>query len=134
MGNYKEEELHIHYEHPTPLVYFPRVERQIELSHLGSLAVTEHYELKNEAAGLDGEFNRLSYQALTSARQAGHIFRKLSTQLPRRAFNLYYRDVIGNVSTSLATREVPTLALLFIEQLRILRSPSTFPRLRWLAN
>jgi hypothetical protein len=110
-GGYKEEELRIHYEHPTPLITFPKVERQILLSHLGSIAVDEHYELKNDAAGLDGEFNRLKYNMLSNNKQAGHIFRRLNTQLPRRAFGLYYGDVIGNVSTSLATREVLEFAL-----------------------
>ena len=105
-GAYKDEELRIHYELPIPLIHFPVVERQIELSHLGSIAITEHYELKNDAAALDGEFNRVKYTSLTNYQQGGHIFRKLFAQLPRKAYNLYYRDVIGNVSTSVATREV----------------------------
>lgn len=104
-GEYKEEELRIHYELSQPLIYFPIVKRQIELSHFGSIGVTEHFELKNDAAELDGEFDRIKLNSLTSYRQQNHIFRKLHTQLPRRAFNLYYRDVIGNVTTSLATRE-----------------------------
>ncbi len=104
-GAYKEEELRIHYELPVPLITFPSVEKHIELSHLGSISIREQYELKNDAAGLEGEFNRIKYSSLSNYQQAGHIFRKLYTQLPRKAFNLYYRDVIGNVSTSVATRQ-----------------------------
>jgi oligosaccharyltransferase complex subunit alpha (ribophorin I) len=106
LGGYKEEELRFHYEHPTPLIYFPKVERQIVLSHLGSISVDEHIELKNYAAGLEGEFSRLKYNTITSYHQGGHIFRKMNCQLPRKAFGLYYTDVIGNVSTSYASREV----------------------------
>lgn len=104
-GEYKEEELRVHYELPQPLIYFPLVTRQIELSLFGSIAITEHFDLKNNAAELEGEFDRVKYSSLTNYRQQGHIFRKLHTQLPRRAFDLYYRDIIGNVTTSLATRE-----------------------------
>ncbi len=104
-GAFAEEELRIHFELAVPLIRFPYVERQIELSHLGTISIVEKYELKNDAAALEGEFNRIKYNSLTGYKQAGHIFRKLYTQLPRKAFNLYYRDVIGNVSTSTATRE-----------------------------
>ena len=100
------EELRIHYELAKPLIYFPKVERQIELSHLGGISVNENIELKNDAAALDGEFNRIKINALSTYHQGGHIFRELHAQLPRRAYGVYYTDVIGNVSTSVATREV----------------------------
>jgi oligosaccharyltransferase complex subunit alpha (ribophorin I) len=106
LDSYKQQELRIHYEHAKPLIYFPKVERQILLSHLGHIAIDEHIELKNDAAALEGEFSRVKYNSLTNYRQAGHIFRSLTTQLPRKTFGLYYGDVIGNVSTSVATREV----------------------------
>jgi oligosaccharyltransferase complex subunit alpha (ribophorin I) len=102
----EHEELRIHYELAKPLIYFPKVERQIELSHLGCIQVDENYELKNNAAELAGEFNRIKVNALQSFNQGGHIFRQLIAQLPRKAYNVYYTDVIGNVSTSVATREV----------------------------
>ena len=104
-GAYMEEPLRIHYELSVPLIHFPSVIRDIELSHLGSISIKEQYELKNDAAGLEGEFNRIKYTSLTNYQQAGHILRKLYTQLPRRAHELYYRDVIGNVSTSVASRQ-----------------------------
>jgi len=102
---YKEEELRVHFELPVPLIYFPSVEKHFELSHLGSTSIMEQYTLKNDAAQLKGEFNRLRYTALTNQNQGNHIFRRLHAQLPRKAHELYYRDVIGNVSTSGATRE-----------------------------
>lgn len=105
-GEYKEEELRIHYELSVPLIYFPTVEKFIELSHLGSIGITEQYALKNDAAKLKGEFNRIKYQSLTSYQHGNHIFRKLFTQLPRKTHELYYKDIIGNVSTSRATREL----------------------------
>lgn len=104
-GPYKEEELRIHYEFDAPLIYFPTVEKYFELSHLGSISIVEQYALKNDAAKLKGEFNRLRYTALTAQNHANHILRSLRTQLQRKAHELYYRDVIGNVSTSVATRE-----------------------------
>ena len=67
---------------------------------------SEQYALKNDAAKLKGEFNRIKYQSLTSYQHGNHIFRKLFTQLPRKTHELYYKDIIGNVSTSRATREL----------------------------
>jgi oligosaccharyltransferase complex subunit alpha (ribophorin I) len=104
-GVYKEEELRVHFELSQPLIHFPVVNRQIELSHLGSIGVKEHFELKNNAAELEGEFDRVKYNQMSGYKQQGHIFRRLHTQLPRKAYNLYYRDIIGNVTTSVATRE-----------------------------
>ncbi len=103
------EELRIHYELPKPLIYFQKVERQIELSHLGSISVNENVELKNEGAELEGEFNRIKILAMLQYKQSGHIFTKLRTQLPRKAFGVYYTDAVGNVSTSRATREARQL-------------------------
>jgi oligosaccharyltransferase complex subunit alpha (ribophorin I) len=104
-GPYKEEELRVHFELSVPLIYFPTVEKHFELSHLGSIAIVEQYALKNDAAKLKGEFNRLRYTGLTNQNQGNYIFRRLHAQLPRKAHELYYRDAVGNVSTSGATRE-----------------------------
>eukprot|EP00826_Nyctotherus_ovalis_P014393 TRINITY_DN14008_c0_g1_i2.p1 TRINITY_DN14008_c0_g1~~TRINITY_DN14008_c0_g1_i2.p1 ORF type:complete len:224 (+),score=64.52 TRINITY_DN14008_c0_g1_i2:22-672(+) len=104
-GSYGSEELRVHYELAVPLIYFPTVEKQYELSHLGNIAIVEQYALKNDAARLKGEFNRVRYSALTSQDHSNHIFRRLHAQLPRKAHGLYYRDLVGNVSTSTATRE-----------------------------
>lgn len=102
----EQTELRIHYELPKPLIHFPKVEKKIVLSHLGNIEVLEHFELINEAAGLEGEFSRINYNHLTQQNRAAHILRKIPTQLPRKAFGLYYRDIIGNISTSSASREV----------------------------
>jgi oligosaccharyltransferase complex subunit alpha (ribophorin I) len=52
------EEVKIHCQLNKPLLIFSEVEREIEISHWGNIAIREHYKLKNEGASLKDEFDR----------------------------------------------------------------------------
>jgi oligosaccharyltransferase complex subunit alpha (ribophorin I) len=88
----------IHYANNKPFAKLSYAHREIEVSHWGNVAVEETYEVKHSGAELKGGFSRFDYQM--SRAQESPSFTKLVALLPLEAHNIYYRDQIGNISTS----------------------------------
>lgn len=74
--------------------------REIEVSHWGNIAVEEIYELKHAGAALKGGFSRFDYQMRQQHQGSAPFFRTLTARLPVEAHDIYYRDQIGNISSS----------------------------------
>lgn len=74
------------------------MKREVEVSHWGNIAIEELYELQHAGAKLKGGFSRFDYQMKRTAQSPS--FRGLTATLPGKANNIYYRDQIGNISTS----------------------------------
>ena len=72
--------------------------KEVEISQWGNVAVTEWYEMRHTGAVLTGPFSRFEYQA--RGNEAKGSFNLLRASLPAVAHGIYYRDYIGNVSTS----------------------------------
>ncbi|XP_071710695.1 dolichyl-diphosphooligosaccharide--protein glycosyltransferase subunit 1A [Rutidosis leptorrhynchoides] len=89
----------IHFPSNKPFAVAKELVREIEISHWGNVQVTEHYNLIHGGAQSTGEFSRLDFQARPNVRGAS-AFRNLIAMLPPRAHSIYYRDAIGNISTS----------------------------------
>ncbi|KAK3425087.1 hypothetical protein EUGRSUZ_F01802 [Eucalyptus grandis] len=89
----------VHFESNQPFVVARELVREIEVSHWGNVQVTENYDLVHGGSQIKGEFSRLDYQARPHIRGAA-AFRNLIAKLPPRAHSVYYRDAIGNISTS----------------------------------
>ncbi|XP_027354410.1 dolichyl-diphosphooligosaccharide--protein glycosyltransferase subunit 1A [Abrus precatorius] len=89
----------IHFENNQPFAVAKELVREIEISHWGNVQVTEHYNIVHGGAQSKGEFSRLDYQSRPYLRGAS-AFRRLVARLPPRAHSVYYRDEIGNISTS----------------------------------
>ncbi|KAG8377235.1 hypothetical protein BUALT_Bualt08G0007200 [Buddleja alternifolia] len=89
----------VHVVSNKPFALAQELVREIEISHWGNVQVTENYNLVHAGAELTGEFSRLEYQARPNIRGAS-AFRNLVARLPPRAHSIYYRDEIGNISTS----------------------------------
>ncbi|XP_059637598.1 dolichyl-diphosphooligosaccharide--protein glycosyltransferase subunit 1A [Cornus florida] len=89
----------IHFESKQPFAVARELVRELEISHWGNVQVTEHYNLIHGGAEIKGEFSRLDYQARPSIRGA-YALKHLFAKLPPRAHSVYYRDEIGNISTS----------------------------------
>ncbi|XAR61514.1 Dolichyl-diphosphooligosaccharide--protein glycotransferase [Bertholletia excelsa] len=89
----------VHFENNQPFAIAQELVREIEISHWGNVQLTEHYNIIHGGAQSTGEFSRLEYQARPHARGAS-AFRHLVAKLPPRAHSVYYRDEIGNISTS----------------------------------
>ncbi|CAH8533156.1 unnamed protein product [Heterobilharzia americana] len=71
--------------------------RLIEVSHWGNIAVEETLEIVNMGAKLRGPFSRLDYDYGVGQQLSVD---SLKTALPASARDIYYRDEIGNISTS----------------------------------
>ena len=94
----------VHYECNFSLSTFNNAEKIFEVSHWGNIAVEERFQIENVGAKLVGEFGRVDYD--DQGRRGGkNSLRNLNARLPLRANNLWYRDEIGNVSSSRAARE-----------------------------
>lgn len=103
-GPYKDIEpgkthpLVIHYMNNKPFAKFTSINREIEVSHWGNVYVEEVYELQHAGAKLKDGFSRYDYMMRTSSDTP--YFSGLKALLPIQATNIYYRDQIGNISTS----------------------------------
>jgi len=89
--------LNLHYENNNPFVTFTSLKKLIEVSHFGNVNVEEWYMLEHTGARLKGSFSRFEYQR---SQLKGASFRHITAILPPHATDLYYRDQIGNISTS----------------------------------
>mgnify|MGYP001092101825 CR=1 FL=1 len=54
--------LRVHFVNNQAFATFTSVEREIEISHWGNVAVEEVYDLKHTGASLIGEFSRADFQ------------------------------------------------------------------------
>jgi oligosaccharyltransferase complex subunit alpha (ribophorin I) len=101
---FSSKKLNIHYLNNKPLMVFNYARKTFQISHWGNIAVTEEYQIENIGAKLIGEFGRIDYDdGVTGGKNA---LKKIRAKLPLRAWGLWYRDEIGNVSTSNARREI----------------------------
>ena len=110
--------LYIHFENNKPLTVFNYAIKTFQVSHWGNIAVTEEYQIENIGAKLIGEFGRIDYDnGMTGGKNA---LKSIRATLPLRAWGLWYRDEIGNVSTSNAKREMNDVDLLLTPRFPIL--------------
>ncbi|KAJ3408218.1 dolichyl-diphosphooligosaccharide---protein glycotransferase [Chytriomyces confervae] len=98
----QSEPFSLHYKDTKAILVVKSLSREMELSHWGSnLGVTEYYDLYNKGAALrDKLFSRIDYSMARFTRASSNVVEELRVTLPPKAANLYYRDDIGNVSTS----------------------------------
>ncbi|KAL4576470.1 hypothetical protein LXL04_012564 [Taraxacum kok-saghyz] len=89
----------LHFENNNPFAVVEELEREIEISHWGNLQITEHYTLVHNGAKHKGGFSRVEYQSRPSMSGVSS-FKHLVAKLPPRVHSVYYRDNIGNISTS----------------------------------
>jgi len=90
--------LTIHYENNAPFTVITSLKRIIEVSHWGNIAIEDTVEIVHKGAALKGSFSRLDYQV--DRRSKSPIVKSFKAVLPNGASDIYYRDQIGNISTS----------------------------------
>jgi oligosaccharyltransferase complex subunit alpha (ribophorin I) len=89
----------------VPQILLSKVERVVEVSHWGNIAITEKYNIYNTGPKIKGEFSRVEYSGYNE--DAGkNAFKQTTAILPYAAWGLYYKDEVGNISTSRAYRDV----------------------------
>ncbi|CAI5717472.1 unnamed protein product [Peronospora destructor] len=89
-------ELSAHYKNHAPFMTITKLTREIEVSMWGRVSFEEVYDLEHTGAKLKGEFSRLDYWQ----RHRSASFHEMHAHLPKDSVNVYYRDQIGNISTS----------------------------------
>lgn len=89
----------VHFENNRPFAVVEELVREVEISHWGSIQVREHYRLAHVGARLKGVFSRVDYQSKPSV-SGVTSFKQLLAKLPPRVHSVYYRDGIGNISSS----------------------------------
>ncbi|KAL0538575.1 hypothetical protein IC582_022723 [Cucumis melo] len=89
----------LHFENNYPFSVVEELVREVEISHWGSIQITEHYKLAHAGARHKGVFSRVEYQSKPSLSGVSS-FRHLLARLPPRIHSVYYRDEIGNISSS----------------------------------
>lgn len=89
----------VHFENNNPFAVVEELVREVEISHWGSLQITEHYKLVHAGARHKGVFSRVEYQSRPSLSGVSS-FKHLIARLPPRVHSVYYRDDIGNISSS----------------------------------
>jgi oligosaccharyltransferase complex subunit alpha (ribophorin I) len=89
--------LALHYENNNPFLTVTHLTRVIELSHWGNIAVEETIDLYHSGARLKGAFSRYEYQRNQGGASS---VKSIKSVLPAAAKDVYYRDEIGNISTS----------------------------------
>jgi len=97
----------IHFENNAPFLVITSLVKEYEVSHWGNLAVETHYDVQHKGAALKGPFSRLDYQRQPSP---AHI-PEIQEIVPKTAADFYYRDSIGNISTSSYTHHPNHLTL-----------------------
>ncbi|KAF2350789.1 Ribophorin I [Trinorchestia longiramus] len=94
---FSSDPMKIHYETSSSFLTITNLERVLEVSHWGNIAVEETIDLLHTGAKLKGSFSRYDYQRDHNTHTNVKSFR---TILPASARDVYYRDEIGNISTS----------------------------------
>jgi len=103
----------VHFSNQEHQTYFPSVKRDIEVSHWGNVAFKEAYELKHAGAAVTSAFNRVGFSwgdyrkrgMQAPENPVSTAMYEMNVVLPRTARNIYYRDEIGNISSSNARRD-----------------------------
>ena len=99
------EQIQVSYTFPYPLPYFKKANRDIYVSHWGSIAIDEYFYIFNEAAGINGQFSRVDYMPHVNPNNGQNAINSINMILPQYIHGLYYYDYIGNISTSSADRK-----------------------------
>ena len=113
-----KKQLYIHYKNNEPLTVFNYAIKTYQVSHWGNIAVTEEYQIENIGAKLIGEFGRIDYD--NGVNGGKNALKSIKAKLPLRSWGLWYRDEIGNISTSNARREMNDVDLLLTPRFPIL--------------
>ena len=94
---FEQSELSVHYENNKPFLTISSMLRVIEVSHWGNIAVEETIDMYHSGAKLKGPFSRFDFMRKQGSQG---VVKSFKTLLPSTAADVYYRDEIGNISTS----------------------------------
>jgi len=93
---YSVSPLSIRLENNLPFLLIRSLVKEYEVSHWGNLAVEETYNIEHIGSQLEGPFSRFDFMRSPSP-SAINI---LNFHVPKESADWYYRDEIGNISSS----------------------------------
>lgn len=96
---YSTKPFHMRFKNNRGFLVASKVQLHYHVSHWGRVAVREEFELRNDAATLDGEWSRADYNPNigdVDPTSHGDVW----ANLPGDATNIKYQDLIGNITTS----------------------------------
>lgn len=103
---------HIHYENNFPTLEAKTVVREISISHWGNVYFEERYEIAHNGAKIDGEWSRFDSMAKKGGSKAAAP--QLPAMIPPESRWIYFRDDIGNISTSGIMRHGNSMGVILI--------------------
>lgn len=86
----------VHFVNLGEFITVNNLDRHIEVSHWGNILVEESFIIHNDGTPLKGQFSRLDFML----GRHGNGINEFVQHLPEGAWEIYYRDIIGNISTS----------------------------------
>ncbi|KAI8803454.1 Ribophorin I-domain-containing protein [Cladochytrium replicatum] len=92
--------LSVHWTENKAILVLESLQRELVVSQWGNLAVEENFELHHRGAKLRRHFSRNDYQFTAHAHHMTNVVKELKFTLPRQASEVYFKDHVGNVSTS----------------------------------
>ena len=96
-----EEGLYVHYYDTEPCLVAPEYTKTVTVDpFFGQLHVQEDYQVVNAGPLLKGHFSRVDHKLAAWGRGKSNAVEYLQAILPAGANNVYFKDAIGNVSTS----------------------------------
>ncbi|RKP38738.1 Ribophorin I, partial [Dimargaris cristalligena] len=94
-----QQPIQIHYPFADPGLWIPSAVRHIEISHwAGQLSVDEHVVVRNNGALLKGNYQMNLMLGPDSTN--GFVVNQFILKLPKDSHSVYFRDEVGNVSTT----------------------------------
>lgn len=91
----------VRFQYSKPVTHVKELNRDIEVSHWGgNIAFEENYDLYHRGANLSALFNRAKWAQAVHYNAPTHALYELRVPLQVGSEDVYYTDVIGNVSTS----------------------------------
>ncbi|KAI3650616.1 hypothetical protein MP228_004097 [Amoeboaphelidium protococcarum] len=91
----------VHFVNNSPFVTVTNLVREFWVSHWGgNLAVEEWYYIRHDGAKLKGQFSRIDYALNQMQLHQTAVVNQVHIDLPAHARDVYYKDDVGNVSTS----------------------------------
>jgi oligosaccharyltransferase complex subunit alpha (ribophorin I) len=84
------------FENPEAMLLVESVVRDVTVSSWTDIEVEEHYHIKNVGPAFKEGFNRVEY----GRKPMDYITELFSLELPKQAHSLFFKDVLGNITTS----------------------------------
>ncbi|OAF69111.1 hypothetical protein A3Q56_03153 [Intoshia linei] len=91
-------DLIIYFEVTDKFVKITSIVRRIDISHWTNIMVENKVEMVHAGAILKGGFSRLDFDQ--NPTRNGQVIETILAKLPKKINNIYYKDDIGNISTS----------------------------------